>query len=188
MVLMVSDAQSQADCCESFAVVLYNIRSGQNGGLESALKAMAEMGVDFGILVETKITEGIYTQFLSGYNVFASNAINVRQGGIALFWKPDKLYEIEEWQMRGPNVITFMVVSGGPPTNLTMLEHVEAAWIECPKGHIPILLGDLNIKLASPRNEHNELIAKHVGNVMGLVDVSHHFRQRRWTRAQGRWT
>ncbi len=91
-----------------------------------------------------------------------------------------------------------MVVSGGkryytmgcyiPPTDLTMLEHIEAAWIESSKGHIPILLGDLNIKLASPRNKRNELIAEHVGDIMGLVDVSHHFRQRRWTWSQDRWT
>jgi hypothetical protein len=61
MVSMALEAQSQADCCESFAVALYNIRSGQNGGLESALRAMAAMEVDFGILVETKIMGGIYT-------------------------------------------------------------------------------------------------------------------------------
>ncbi len=54
MVLMVSDAQSWADCCKSFAVALYNIHSGQNGGLESALRAMAEMDINFVILVETK--------------------------------------------------------------------------------------------------------------------------------------
>jgi hypothetical protein len=35
--------------------------------------------------VETKITAGIYTCFSSGYNVFASNAVSVQQGGIALF-------------------------------------------------------------------------------------------------------
>jgi hypothetical protein len=106
--------------------------------------------------------------------------------------------EIKEWRTHRPNVITFVVVSGGkryyavecyiPPTNLTTLEHVEAAWIECPKGRIPILLGDLNIKLASPRNERDELIAEHVGDNMGLVNMSCHFRQCRWTRAQGRWT
>jgi hypothetical protein len=197
MVLMVLVVQSQADCCKSFVVALYNIRSGQNGGLESVLRAMAEMGIDFGILMETKITEGIYIQFLSGYNVFASNAVSIRQGGISLFWKPNKLYEIKEWQMRRLNVITFVVVLGGklyyavgcyiPPTNLTMLNHVETAWIKCPKGHIPVLLGDLNIKLTSPTNKRNELIAEHVGNVMGLVDVSRHFRKRRQARARGRW-
>jgi hypothetical protein len=91
-----------------------------------------------------------------------------------------------------------MVVLGGkrnyavgcyiPPTNLTMLTHVEATWNECPKGHIPILLGDLNIKLASPRNKQDERIAKQVGNVMGLVEVSCQFKQHCQARAQGRWT
>jgi hypothetical protein len=75
-----------------------------------------------------------------------------------------------------------------PPTDLKTLEHVEAAWIKCPKGHIPILLGDLNIKFASPRNEGDELIAKHVGDVMGLVNVSRHFRQLCPAWARGRWT
>ncbi len=61
MALMALEAQSRADCCESFAVALYNIRSGQNGGLESTLRAMVVMDIDFGILMETQITGGIYT-------------------------------------------------------------------------------------------------------------------------------
>ncbi len=195
---MALEAQSQADCCESFAVALYNIHSGRNGGLESALRAMAALEVDFGILMEIKITGGIYTRFSSNYSVFASDAVSVRQGGIALFWRSNKLYEIEEMRVRGSNVITFVVVLGGdryyavgcyiPPNNLTTLTHVEAAWNKCPKGHIPILLGDLNIKLASPRNERDELIAEQVGDIMGLVDVSRQFKQCRRARAQGRWT
>jgi hypothetical protein len=89
--------------------------------------------------------------------------------------------------MRGPNIITFVVVPKGkhyyavgcyiPPTDLTTLTHVKAAWTECPKGHIPILLGDLNIKLVTPWNEQDELIAEHVGDVMGLVDMSCQFKQ-----------
>jgi hypothetical protein len=55
---------------------MYNIGSGRNGGLESALRVMAAMNIYFGILVETKIAGGIYTCFLSGYNVFASNAVS----------------------------------------------------------------------------------------------------------------
>jgi hypothetical protein len=112
MMMMVLDVQPRADCGESFVVVLYNICSGLNGGLESALRVMTAMNVDFGILVETKITGGIYTCFLSVYNVFASNAIIVRQGGITLFWKPNRLNEIKEWQMHGLKVITFVVVMG----------------------------------------------------------------------------
>ncbi len=156
------------------------------------------MDVDFGILMETKIMGGIYTQFSSDYSVFASNAISIQQGGFALFWRSNKLYEIKETRVRGPNVITFVVVLGGnryyavgcyiPPNNLTTLTHVEAAWNKCPKGHIPILLGNLNIKLASPRNERNELIAEQVGDVMVLIDVSRQFKQCHQVRAWGRWT
>jgi hypothetical protein len=75
--------------------------------------------------------------FSSGYNVFASNAVSVRQGGAALFWKPNKLHEIEEWREHGPNVITFVVVTGVeqyyavgcyiPPNDLMTLTHVEGA-------------------------------------------------------------
>jgi hypothetical protein len=77
MVVMISDAQSQADCWESFVVAKYNISSGRNGGLESALRAMTTMNIDFGILGKTKITGGIYTCFLSSYNVFVSTAISI---------------------------------------------------------------------------------------------------------------
>jgi hypothetical protein len=121
---------------------------------------MAEMDIDFGILVETKITAGIYTCFSSSCNVFTSITVSVQQAGIALFWKPNNLYEIKEWRMSGPNLITFVVVLGGKHyyavgyyislTNLITFMHVKAAWNECPKGHIPILLGDLIIKLVSP--------------------------------------
>jgi hypothetical protein len=43
---------------------------------------MAEMDIGFGILVETKITAGIYTCFLSRYNMFMSNAVSIQQGGL----------------------------------------------------------------------------------------------------------
>jgi hypothetical protein len=52
-----------------FTMALYNIRSGRNGGLESALQAMKLMGVDLGVLLETKLTKGVYTRWSSGYNV-----------------------------------------------------------------------------------------------------------------------
>jgi hypothetical protein len=57
---------------------------------------------------------------------------------LGTFWKLNKLYEIKEWRTRGPKVITFVVVLGGecyyavgcciPPTDLTTLTHVKAAW------------------------------------------------------------
>ena len=45
----------------SAVLTLFNIGSGRNGGLESALRAMDNLGVDLGFLVETKLTGGVYT-------------------------------------------------------------------------------------------------------------------------------
>ena len=76
---------SRANGSGSITVATYNICSGRNGGLESALRAMDSIGADLGILLETKVTDGIYTQNSSGYSVVASNAPSAHQGGIALF-------------------------------------------------------------------------------------------------------
>ena len=43
----------------------YNIQSGRGGRLEMALREMAIMNIDAGILTETKLTDGIYTRFSS---------------------------------------------------------------------------------------------------------------------------
>jgi hypothetical protein len=151
---------SRADVSGSIAVATYNIRSGRNGGLVSALRAMEGMGVDLGILLETKVTDGIYTQKLSGYLVAALNAPSAHRGGIALFLRPNKSYVVKDWQIWGPNMLTFVLVMGStrffavgcyiPPNNLSTLAMIEQAWNECPCGHTPILLGDLNINLCSP--------------------------------------
>ena len=106
---------------------------------------MAATGVDLGIFTETKITDGIYTRFSSGYNVTASNAISARQGWIALFWRDNEIYEVEEVATHGPNVLTFELVTGQmryyvvgayiPPSDLgTTLTHIQQAWSECPRG------------------------------------------------------
>ena len=126
---------SQADGSGSIAVATFNIRSGRNGGLESALRAMDGIDADLGILLETKVTDGIYTRHSSGYFVAASNAPSAHQGGIALFWRPNKSYEVEDWRIRGPNVLTFVLVTGRtrffavgcyiPPNNLSTLTTIE---------------------------------------------------------------
>ena len=67
------------------ALASYNIQSGRNGGLEAALRAMDQLGVGIGFLMETKLTGRIYTQHSSGYDVLASNVTSSSSGGIALF-------------------------------------------------------------------------------------------------------
>jgi hypothetical protein len=85
MMLTGQGPPSRADSSGFFTLATFNVRSGRNGGLESALRAMAATGVDCGVFTETKVTDNIHTQFSLGYNVFASNAVSVPQGGIALF-------------------------------------------------------------------------------------------------------
>ncbi len=76
---------SRPDGSGSVAFALLNIQSGRNGGLEGVLRAMDQLVVDIGFLLETKLTGGTYTSYSSSYSVLALTAALVRQGGIALF-------------------------------------------------------------------------------------------------------
>ena len=69
----------------------------------------------------------------------------------------------------------------------SFVTHVNEAWWACPKGCHPILLGDLNVNLAAPRNKCDDTIANQV-DAMALTDMSNHFCQRRGRRSWGRWT
>ncbi len=100
-------------------------------------------------------------------------------------------------ELHGPNVLSFQLVLGAtrwyivgcyiPLTHLTTLTHVNEAWRACPKGCLPILLGDLNVNLAALRNECNDMITKQV-DAMALIDMSIHSCQRRGRRSRVRWT
>jgi hypothetical protein len=87
MVAATGALPSQPDGSGSVLFVSFNIQSGRNGGLEGALRAMDQLGVDIGFLLETKLTGGIYTCYFSGYSVLTLTATLVWHGGIALFWR-----------------------------------------------------------------------------------------------------
>jgi exonuclease III len=188
---------SQPDGSGSATLALFNIQSGRNRGIEAALRAMDQLGVDIGFLLETKLTEGIYTWHLSGYNVLAFNAMLSSSGGIALFWSGNILYEVKETWIWGPNIISMHLMMGSthffvvgcyiPPSNLETLTCFNKAWRKCPKGAHPILVDNLNLNLCAPHTEREETIAKQV-DAMNLVDMSRHFCQCLGTRLRGRWT
>ena len=73
----------------------YNIRNGRNGGLESALRGMAQANIDLGIFQETKCTDGIYTRESAGYRVVTTDAPSGHSGRVALFYRPSPLFEAE---------------------------------------------------------------------------------------------
>ena len=52
----------------------WNIQSGRSTRLDTALRALSIVGVDLLFLTETKLTNGVYTQFSLGYWVLATNA------------------------------------------------------------------------------------------------------------------
>ncbi len=95
MVAWIHAPPSQPDASGSAALASFNIQSGHNGGLEAALRAMDQLGVDIGFLLETKLTGGIYTWHLTDYDVLASTATLPSSGGIALVWKGNNLYEVK---------------------------------------------------------------------------------------------
>ncbi len=135
---------------------------------------------------------------MSGYSIVASDAPSMHQGGIALFWRANKTYEVKDWCIRKPSVLSFVVVTGNqcfyvlgcyiPPTNLSTLPQVEQALNKCLQGHTPHLIGDLNVNLCAPRDERDKRIAEVVEDVCGLINLSKHFLQQSRGQTQGRWT
>jgi hypothetical protein len=117
MALTASCPPPQTDGSGSIAVASWNIHNGCNGGLESALRAMEAMGINLGVFLETKVTGRMYTWNSSGYSVVASDAPSVHQGGIALFWRANKAYEVEDWHIRGRQH-AILCGSHGEPTLL----------------------------------------------------------------------
>jgi hypothetical protein len=58
MVAVTGSSPSRPDGSGSVSFASFNIRSGRNGGLEGALRAMDQMGVDIGFLFGNKIDWG----------------------------------------------------------------------------------------------------------------------------------
>eukprot|EP00978_Attheya_sp_CCMP212_P039878 scaffold211701_cov52-Attheya_sp.AAC.1 len=57
-----TDDEDPTEKATTIRLVSYNIRNGQAGRLEAALRAMAQANVDLGVFQETtKLTDGIYT-------------------------------------------------------------------------------------------------------------------------------
>jgi hypothetical protein len=188
MVAVTLTLPSQCDGSGSIVIASCNIQSGRNGGLEGTLRVMDQMRVDIvGFPEETKLTRRFYTCFLSGYKVLAKSATSIWQGWIALFWRGNNLYEVEETRIWGPNVISLHLMMGDvrfivveyyiPPSDLETLTDINKAWCTCPMGVHPIVVSNLNLNLCALRTKSEETIAKQV-DAMDLVDMSRHFCQR----------
>ena len=196
-----TDAASRTDASgTTISICTWNIRSGRNGGLESACRALDLSNVAVAVLQETKITTDAYTKFSSGYRVQASKATSFRQGGVALCYRDDHPdFVLEEQRFFGPNVVAFRLKTGRdklycvgayiPPSDDTeaTLDDVRAAHAARPKGFEFILLGDLNINLDAPRDTREEIIAEQC-DAWGLTCMTRSFASTRTSTIKGRWT
>jgi exonuclease III len=100
-------------------LITLNIRYGRCSNLNVALRAMHQMRVDLGILTETKIDNDMYTRDCCGYTVFATHAKSQFQGGVALFYQTtNSCWCVEGEMAHGPNVISFVLVSGDRRWNI----------------------------------------------------------------------
>ena len=91
---------------------MYNIRSGRNGGLESALCRLAQGQVDCGAMQETNLTNIVYTWESSGFCLTAMVVPSTHCGGVAIFYREAEHFSIKELHLHGPNTISFQLVTG----------------------------------------------------------------------------
>ena len=149
------------------------------------MRALESLGVDIAILTEAKLTGDIYTRGDRGYSVVATDAKSAWRGGIAVCVRESSQFEVEKIVKYGPNVVAFQLQMGGkrfyivgayvPPSGRTTIDHIRDAWKQCPEGSTPLLLGNIKVNLAHPRDERDEEIAEEC-SFMGLMDMSRHFR------------
>ncbi len=167
--------------------------------MTSAAKGLEQMGVGLAVLMETKLTDDRYTRLASGFKILASKATSHNQGEIALLWKENHSgYEVESARIATPNLLTFQLVTGNerfycmgiyiPPTDTMGVEDLRAAWEACPKGCIPLVLGNLNTNFSNPQNKREEIICDLLDDI-NLVDTLRRFkpRQPRKQSTRARW-
>jgi len=61
------------------------------------------------------------------------------------------------------------------------------AWAGCPRGFIPLIIGDLNINLDAPQDDRDETIVKQC-DAWDLTDMAMQFKQSQKQCVQGIWS
>ena len=162
----------------------YNIRNGQKGGLEAALRGMYQANMDLGILQEMKLTDGIYTRGSAGYSVIATDAPIRHRAGVALFYRSKPHFVVEAVERFGPNVMGFQVATGErrwyivgayvAPVDEETMETVVASIRRKPRGVELMVAGEFNADITAPEgNRRAENIATDLATA-GLEDMAQH--------------
>ena len=183
-----------------FRLGTYNIRNGRNGGLDSALRGMAQANMDLGIFQETKCTDGIHTRASAGYSVIVTDAPSRHRGGVAVFHRPSPHFAVEAVQQFGSNVVGFQLTTGArrwyiigcylTPDDTLTIESVLATLKERPCCAALLVAGDLSTTLTEPENDQRGTDIAAALTAEGLEDMAEHFlpRRRTWGRERRTWS
>ena len=97
-------------------------------------------------------------------------------------------FEVEAVTIVSPNLLTFQLVTREdrffvmglyiPPADTTGVDNLCVAWAARPTNCKPLLLGDFNIDLGTPRTERKEIIADFLGEI-NVTDTSRKYIQRK---------
>ena len=140
--------------------VTFTVHNGRNGGRELALFSMSQVRADYGVLEETKLTKGVYTQESGGFWAMVTKAPIPHRGNIAIFYREAEHFAIKELLLHVPNVISFQLVTGRwrwhvveyyiSPRDASTIEDVDAAIRAQPYRAEFLVAGNLNANLAEP--------------------------------------
>ena len=161
---------------------------------------MSQANMDLGIFQEKKCTDGVYTRESAGYRVVATDAPSQHRGGVALFYRPSALFEVEAVQEYGPNDLSFEVAKKArrwyiigfylAPDDAEKIERVVTALGDRPRGTALIVAGDLNTDLGDTENDSRGLKITAAMMETGVEDMRVHFlpRKRKWGRERRTWS
>ena len=83
---------------KTISMATWNIRDGRNGGLESAARSFDSLGVDIGLVQETKCCRAKFAARKGhGYKILSTDALSSRCGGVAMLFRAnDDKFMVEE--------------------------------------------------------------------------------------------
>jgi len=189
----------------------WNLCSGRNSGLQQAILDLKALRIGFAILTSTGFTKNksdpycdcvIHSKHFEGYDVYATEANSVSQGGIAIaIYNPRDSskkppFHVENVQRHGHNCISCLYCTGirkMPVIGAYLLPsqkglddlhtHVQTAFDQYPSNrYAPVFMGDFNVDLDT--NSPNDLnrqqeVLDFMATNGDLQSMVPHFRQRR---------
>jgi hypothetical protein len=144
------------------------------------------MQMDWTILTETKLTDGIHTRNYEGYQVEGTNARSAHQGGVAFAWHEGPHHRVESVKIFGSDVLTFEIATGLHQWLVigVYISPNTDARDECnniirarnQRDNLPIILtSNLNYDNDNPTNNARNQRIQDCLAILGVDDMTKHF-------------